>query len=92
MSLSLPRVIGYCAIACNRAIALDTLDIGQAKSNLSKLLDLAIKREEIVITQDDKPAKVGWVERKRNPTQALWMLGFVASTQPTTQWQEAIAF
>ena len=31
------------------------LDINQAKSNLSKLLDLAIKGEEIVITQDDKP-------------------------------------
>ena len=31
------------------------LDIIQAKSNLSKLLDLAIKGEEIIITQDDKP-------------------------------------
>ncbi|MGK7877354.1 MAG: type II toxin-antitoxin system Phd/YefM family antitoxin [Xenococcaceae cyanobacterium] len=31
------------------------LDITQAKSNLSKVIDLAIKGEEIVITQDDKP-------------------------------------
>ena len=31
------------------------LDISQAKSNLSNLLDLAIKGEEIVITQDNKP-------------------------------------
>lgn len=31
------------------------LDITQAKSDLSNLLDLAIKGEEIVITQDDKP-------------------------------------
>ena len=31
------------------------LDIAEAKFNLSKLLDLAIKGEEIVITQDDKP-------------------------------------
>ena len=31
------------------------LDITQAKADISKLLDLAIKGEEIVITQDDKP-------------------------------------
>ena len=31
------------------------LDITQAKADLSKLLDLAIEGEEIVITQDDKP-------------------------------------
>lgn len=31
------------------------LDISQAKSDLPNLLDLAIKGEEIVITQDDKP-------------------------------------
>ena len=31
------------------------LDITQAKSDLSNLLDLAIKGEEIVITQDNKP-------------------------------------
>ncbi|NEP11515.1 MAG: type II toxin-antitoxin system Phd/YefM family antitoxin [Symploca sp. SIO2C1] len=40
------------------------LDITQAKSNLSKLLDLAIKGEEIVITQDDKPvAKILPIKR-----------------------------
>ena len=31
------------------------LDITQAKADLSELLDLAIKGEEIVITQNDKP-------------------------------------
>ncbi len=31
------------------------LDITQAKADISKVLDLAIKGEEIVITQDDKP-------------------------------------
>ncbi len=31
------------------------LDIIQAKADLSKLLDLAIKGEEIIITQDNKP-------------------------------------
>jgi prevent-host-death family protein len=31
------------------------LDITKAKADLSKLLDLAIKGEEIVITQDDQP-------------------------------------
>ena len=40
------------------------LDITQAKSNLSKLLDLAIKGEEIIITQDDKPvAKISPIKR-----------------------------
>ena len=40
------------------------LDITQAKSNLSKLLDLAINGEEIVITQDDKPvAKISPIKR-----------------------------
>ncbi len=31
------------------------LDITQAKADMSKLLDLAIKGEEIVITKDNKP-------------------------------------
>lgn len=31
------------------------LDIAKAKSNLSKLLDLAIEGEEIIITQDNQP-------------------------------------
>jgi prevent-host-death family protein len=31
------------------------IDITQAKVDLSKLLDLAIKGEEIVITQDNQP-------------------------------------
>ena len=31
------------------------LDITQAKADISKVLDLAIKGEEIVITQDNKP-------------------------------------
>jgi prevent-host-death family protein len=40
------------------------LDISQAKSDLSKLLDLAIQGEEIVITQDDKPvAKISPIKR-----------------------------
>lgn len=40
------------------------LDIVQAKSNLSKLLDLAIQGEEIVITQDDKPVvKISLIKR-----------------------------
>ncbi len=40
------------------------LDITQAKSNLSKLLDLAISGEEIVITQDDKPVvKISPIKR-----------------------------
>ncbi len=40
------------------------LDITQAKSNLSQLLDLAIEGEEIIITQDDKPiAKISPIKR-----------------------------
>jgi len=40
------------------------LDISQAKSDLSKLLDLAIQGEEIVITQDDKPvSKISPIKR-----------------------------
>lgn len=31
------------------------VDITQVKADISKVLDLAIKGEEIVITQDDKP-------------------------------------
>ena len=53
------------------------LDINQAKSNLSKLLDLAIKGEEIVITQDDKPvAKISPIKRplKRGSAKGkVWM-------------------
>lgn len=53
------------------------LDINQAKSNLSKLLDLAIKGEEIVITQDDKPvAKISPARRplKRGSAKGkVWM-------------------
>ena len=40
------------------------LDITQAKSNLSKLLDLAIEGEEIVITQNDRPiAKISPIQQ-----------------------------
>ncbi len=53
------------------------LDITQAKSNLSKLLDLAIKGEEIIITQDDKPvAKISPIKRplKRGSAKGkVWM-------------------
>ncbi len=53
------------------------LDITQAKSNLSKLLDLAINGEEIVITQDDKPvAKISPIKRplKRGSAKGkVWM-------------------
>lgn len=53
------------------------LDIGQAKSNLSKLLDLAIKGEEIIITQNDKPiAKISPIKRplKRGSAKGkVWM-------------------
>lgn len=52
-------------------------DIVQAKLNLSNLLDLAIKGEEIVITQDDKPvAKISPVLRplKRGSAKGkVWM-------------------
>ncbi len=53
------------------------LDINQAKSDLSKLLDLAIQGEEIVITQDDKPvAKISPIKRplKRGSAKGkVWM-------------------
>ncbi|MEA5598041.1 type II toxin-antitoxin system prevent-host-death family antitoxin [Rivularia sp. UHCC 0363] len=53
------------------------LDITQAKSNLSKLLDLAINGEEIIITQDDKPvAKISPIKRplKRGTAKGkVWM-------------------
>jgi prevent-host-death family protein len=53
------------------------LDISQAKSDLSKLLDLAIQGEEIVITQDDKPvAKISPIKRllKRGSAKGkVWM-------------------
>ncbi|WP_319419719.1 type II toxin-antitoxin system Phd/YefM family antitoxin [Pleurocapsa sp. FMAR1] len=44
------------------------LDITQAKADLSKLLDLAIKGEEIVITQDNKPvAKISPIVSMQRP-------------------------
>ncbi|MEO0835196.1 MAG: type II toxin-antitoxin system prevent-host-death family antitoxin [Cyanobacteria bacterium J06642_3] len=44
------------------------LDISQAKSDLSHLLDLAIKGEEIVITQDNKPvAKISPIHSVLRP-------------------------
>lgn len=53
------------------------LDIAQAKSNLSQLLDLAIKGEEIVITQDNQPiAKISPIKRplKRGSAQGkVWL-------------------
>ena len=53
------------------------LDISQAKAYLSKLLDLAIKGEEIVITQDNKPvAKISPIKRplKRGSAKnQVWM-------------------
>ncbi|MEL6438847.1 MAG: type II toxin-antitoxin system prevent-host-death family antitoxin [Cyanobacteria bacterium J06621_8] len=53
------------------------LDIAQAKSNLSKLLDLAIKGEEIIITQNDQPvAKISPFSRplKRGSAKGkVWM-------------------
>lgn len=40
------------------------LDITQAKADISKVLDLAIKGEEIVITQDNQPvAKISPIKR-----------------------------
>ncbi len=40
------------------------LDITKAKADISKVLDLAIKGEEIMITQDDKPvAKISPIKR-----------------------------
>ena len=56
---------------------MNKLDISQAKSDLSKLLDLAIQGEEIVITQDDKPvAKISPIKRllKRGSAKGkVWM-------------------
>lgn len=53
------------------------LDIVQAKFNLPKLLDLAIKGEEIVITQDDKPiVKISPIKRSLKRGSAkdkVWM-------------------
>ena len=53
------------------------LDITEAKSNLSKLLDLAIKGEEIVITKDERPvAKISPIKRplKRGSAKGkVWM-------------------
>ena len=53
------------------------LDIAKAKSNLSKLLDLAIEGEEIVITQDNQPvAKISPIKRplKRGSAKGkVWM-------------------
>ena len=53
------------------------LDITQAKADISKLLDLAIKGEEIVITQDNKPvAKISPIKRplKRGSAKGkVWM-------------------
>jgi len=46
------------------ACVMTQLDIGQAKSNLAELLNLAIQGEEIVITQDNKPvAKISPIKR-----------------------------
>ena len=43
---------------------MNKLDISKAKSNISKLLDLAIKGEVIVITQDNKPvAQISPIKR-----------------------------
>ena len=53
------------------------LDISQAKADLAKLLDLAIKGEEIVITQDNQPvAKISPIKRplKRGSAKGkVWM-------------------
>ncbi|MGK7945433.1 MAG: type II toxin-antitoxin system Phd/YefM family antitoxin [Microcystaceae cyanobacterium] len=53
------------------------LDIDQAKSHLSQLIDLAIKGEDIVITQDDKPVvKISPIKRplKRGSARGkIWM-------------------
>lgn len=53
------------------------LDIERAKSNLSKILELAIKGEEIVITQEDKAvAKISPIKRplKRGTAKGkVWM-------------------
>lgn len=53
------------------------LDIDQAKSHLSQLIDLAIKGEDIVITKDDKPVvKISPIKRplKRGSARGkIWM-------------------
>ena len=53
------------------------LDISQAKSDLSKLLDLAIQGEEIVITQNEKPvAKISpikWPLKRGSAKGKVWM-------------------
>ena len=53
------------------------LDISQAKADLSKLLDLAIQGEEIVITQDNNPvAKISPIKHplKRGSAKGkVWM-------------------
>ncbi|MBF2058321.1 MAG: type II toxin-antitoxin system Phd/YefM family antitoxin [Cyanobacterium sp. T60_A2020_053] len=56
---------------------MNKLDIIEAKSNLSKLLDLAIQGEEIVITQNNQPiAKISPIKRllKRGSAEGkVWM-------------------
>ena len=53
------------------------LDISQAKSNLSNLLDLALEGQEIVITQDNQPvAKISPIQKplKRGSAKGMvWM-------------------
>ncbi len=66
------------------------LDITQAKSNLSKLLDLAINGEEIIITKDDKPvAKISPIKRslKRGTAKGkIWMSDDF--DEPSEEFQE----
>ncbi len=53
------------------------LDISQAKSNFSNLLDLALEGQEIVITQDNQPvAKISPIQKplKRGSAKGMvWM-------------------
>ena len=53
------------------------INITQAQSNFSKLLDLAIQGEEIIITQDEQPvAKLSPIKRplKRGSAKGtVWM-------------------
>ena len=53
------------------------LDISQAKSNLSNLLNLALEGQEIVITQDNQPvAKISPIKKplKRGSAKGMvWM-------------------
>lgn len=45
-------------------ISMTKLDINQVKSNFSKVLDLAIEGEEIIITQNDQPvAQISPIKR-----------------------------